>query len=260
VLLKLKRKFERKKYYTPSPASRLTKIMRHSSTGSDAAYEALNDTPGKSRAAFPVVQALLLLIALACLFGIYLWLKQPANAETLTQQIERSLHDGDWNEAQKKFDDLDRHHAAAVGAEQLNHLKSQIHSVKQYQQARVQSGPYTFVAPRSEAERFYRRGVVAYYDGRVDEARTIWTTLTQAFKDIPAESAWVRLAEEALKEKDLTDARKLPEVIQRITTGDLATARTGLQSLRQLYAGLPESPLKKQALEQIDQALTKMKE
>ena len=260
VLLKLKRKFERKKYYTPSPASRLTKIMRRdSNSGSDASYEALHDAPGKPRAAFPVVQALLLVVALGGLFGMYLWLKQPASAETMTQQLERSLQDGDWSEAQKKFDDLDRHHAATVGAEQLNLLKAQINSVKQYQQARVQSGPYTFVAPRSEAERFYRRGVVAFYDGRIDEARTIWTTLIQAFKEIPAEGAWVRLAEEALKEKDLTDARKLPAVIQRITTADPTTARTGLQSLRQLYASLPDSPLKKQALELIDKALSELK-
>jgi tRNA A-37 threonylcarbamoyl transferase component Bud32 len=258
VLLKLKRKFERKKHYTPSPSARLTRVMRRED-GSDTSHEALQNHLPKPRVTFPVVQAVLLLAALGALFAMYLWLRQPASAEALTEQIHRYLQDGEWSEAQKRFDDLDRHHGTAVGAEQMNALKARINAVRHYQQARTQSGPYTFVAPRSEAERFYRRGVLAFYDGRVEEAHIIWTALTQAFKGVPAEDAWVRLAEDALKEKEPVDAARLPEVIQRIVAGEGDKARAGLRALRQLYAGLPDGPLKQQALEQIDKAVANLK-
>jgi hypothetical protein len=173
--------------------------------------------------------------------------------ESLTSQITKLLNDGEWDAAQKKFDELDKHHGSQVAPEQLQDLRTQIGNVRTLHQARVQSGPYTFVAPKSEAERFYRRGVLAYYDGRVDEAQTVWTGLTQAFKDVPSEAAWVRLAEEALKEK--AEVTNLTDMIKALGNENANDGMERLRALKQLYSALPDSPLKRQALEKIEGAL-----
>jgi len=258
ALIKLKRKFDRKKHYTPSPSTRLTKVMRRDDD-SDPSYETLQDRVAGRRPRFPVVQAAILLVALTGLFGLYLWLRQPASSEALTSQIHKLLDDGEWDRAQKKLDELDKYYAGQIPTEQLQELQVQINAARTYHQARALAGPYSFVPPRSEAERFYRMGVLAYYDGRLDVARTIWTSLTQAFKDLPAEVAWVRLAEEALKVKEPAEAANLPDLIKKLTEKSPRDAAERLRALRQLYAALPESPLRKQALDAIDRALSEPK-
>ena len=140
-----------------------------------------------------------MMLALVGVIALWFWLRQPPSAESLKGQISTFLKENDWSAAQGKLELLNKYHADSVPLDERDELQASINSIKSYTQSKVISGPYTFVPPSSEAERFYRRGVLAYYSGQVEEARTTWKNLVATFKDVPSYSAWVRLAEEALK-------------------------------------------------------------
>jgi hypothetical protein len=203
---------------------------------------------------FPWVQVILILAALGGLYGLFTWLRQPASASALISQIERALQDGEWNVAQRHYDDLAKHHKTDLGEERLQQIAGEITGVKTYEQAKRQAGPFTFAAPHSEAERFYRRGVLAYFDGRTEEARKIWQELIGAFKTLPEQSAWVRLAEEALKQADLPAEGNLDQVLKPANNESPTDHAARLNQLKLLYQALPDGPLKKNALEKIEKA------
>jgi serine/threonine protein kinase len=257
ALLRLRRKFDRKRQYTPTPAARPTKVMNRP-------QHDLDDESVPSHAALrsrsnqvPWLQVVLILAALAGLYGLYSWLRQPTSAPALISQIEHALQGGEWSLAQRYYDDLAKYHKSDVAPERLQSIEQEIAGVKTFEQAKRQSGPFTFTAPRSEAERFYRRGVMAYFDGRTEEACKIWEELIAAFRPLPAESAWVRLAEEALKQSDGPGAVTLDEALKQVPNESQNERAARLNQLKQLYQALPDSPLKKSALEKIDKSAGK---
>jgi hypothetical protein len=212
----------------------------------------------RERPTFPALQATLLILGLAGVIALWYWLRQPPSAETLKTQIARLLGEHDWNAAQSKFDLLAKHHAETVPREDREELQSKIASMKTYTQAKVVSGPYTFVPPTSEAERFYRRGVLAYYSGQVEEARNTWKTLIAAFKDAPNYSPWVRLAEEALKQSDSQSTFNLDAVIKGYGEMDTANLNARLVELQKLYNTMPDSDWKTSALKAIGEKLKEL--
>ncbi|MFO0814628.1 MAG: serine/threonine-protein kinase [Gemmatales bacterium] len=252
ALNRLKRKFDRQKQYTPKPVSPATKVMEiDPDPKSDSDLNLLREKIRRERPAFPALQAMVLLAAMAGVAGLWYWLRQPPSVESLKSSIQQMLNENDWNAAQIKFDALQKHHPAAVTEDERTELKSRIQSIKSYTQAKVTSGPFTFTAPSSEAERFYRRGVLAYYNGQVEEARTTWKNLVATFKDTSANSAWVRLAEEALKQSDGQTTFKLETVIKSLGDLDPSALKVRLIEMQKLYQDLPDSEWKRSALKEI---------
>lgn len=257
LLNKLQRKFDRQKHYTPRPSAPATKVMELDDEEAGQ-LRRLRDKVRNERPVFPLLQAITLAVAMLGVVGLWYWLRQPPTIETLKSQIERLLGENDWSAAQTKMELLVKHHADTLPKEERDDLQSRISSMKSYTQARVQSGPYTFVPPGSEAERFYRRGVMAYYSGQIEEARTIWKNLVGAFKDAPAFSAWVKLSEEALKQSEGQTTFNLEAVIKGFGETDSASLKARLIELQKLYQGMPESEWKTGALKAIGERVKEM--
>lgn len=258
ALNKLKRKFDRQKQYTPRPSASPTKVMDLDEVPSEEEIAQLRNKIQADRPAFPALQALLLLAGLAGVIALWFWLRQPASAESLKLQINRLLKENDWNTAQSKYDLLIRHHAESITKEDRDELQADINNIKTYTQAKIISGPYTLVTPNSEAERFYRRAVLAYYSGQVEEARTIWRNVVATFKDIPTYSAWVRLSEEALKQSDSMMTFNLDAVMKGFGEMDTAVLKTRLMDLQKLYNAMPDSQWKSSALKAIGEKLKEL--
>jgi tetratricopeptide (TPR) repeat protein len=248
ALNKLKRKFDRQKQYTPKPVSSATKVMELADAPSDDEIDRLREKIRKDRPAFPVLQALVLIGALLGVGAMWYWLRHPPSAETLKNSIHQSLQDSEWNAAQTKYDQLLKHHPEALANNERDELKARISSIKTYTQARIAAGPFTFTPPSSEAERFYRRGVLAYYNGQTEEARIIWKNLIASFKDATSYTAWVRLAEEALKQSDNQTTFSLDPILKAYGTIDHTTMKARLLELQKLYETLPENEWKKSAM------------
>lgn len=257
ALNKLKRKFDRQKQYTPKPASPATKVIELDGQ-SDSEIDLLRDKIRRRRSAFPLVQALALMLAMAGVVGLWFWLRQPSSAATLTSSIERLLNENDWSAAQAKYDQLVKFHAESVPKEERDELQARINSSKSYTQAKIISGPFTFSPPTSEAERFYRSGVLAYYSCRLEDARSTWSHVVQAFKDIPAYSAWVRLSEEALKQIDTPPTFNLNAILKTFADADPKNVKERLIELQKLYQSLPDSEWKTSALKEIGEKLKGM--
>lgn len=248
ALNKLKRKFDRQKQYTPKPVSSATKVMELADAPSDDEIDRLREKIRRDRPAFPVLQALVLIGALLGVGAMWYWLRQPPSAESLKSSIHQCLQDNDWNAAQSKYDQLLKYHPEALANDARDELKARISSIKTYTQARIAAGPFTFTPPSSEAERFYRRGVLAYYNGQTEEARIIWRNLIASFKDTASFTAWVRLAEEALKQSESQANFSLDPILKAYGNIDTATMKARLAELQKLYETLPESEWKKSAL------------
>lgn len=248
ALNKLKRKFDRQKQYTPKPVSPATKVMELNDGSSDVDIEKLREKIRKDRPAFPLLQALVLLGAMLGVGAMWHWLRQPPSVAASKSSINQSLQENDWNAAQDKYDQLLKNHPEAFPQDERDDLKARITSSKTYTQAKIAAGPFTFSPPTSEAERFYRRGVLAYYGGQTEEARTIWKNLIASFKDTPSFTAWVRLAEEALKQSDSQTTFALDPILKAYGNIDNVTMKARLAELQKLYDTLPESEWKKSAL------------
>lgn len=257
ALNKLKRKFDRQKQYTPRPHANPTKVITLDEVPDEEEIGQLRKKMRADRPAFPTLQAAILLVGLAGVVALWLWLRQPPSAESLKSQISTFLKENDWSAAQGKLDLLNKHHADSIPLDERDELQAGINSMKSYTQAKVISGPYTFVPPSSEAERFYRRGVLAYYSGQVEDARSTWKNVVATFKDVPAYSAWVRLAEEALKQSE-GQTFHLDPILKAFGNLDVAALKARLADLQKLYTSMPESEWRASALKAIGEKLKEL--
>jgi serine/threonine protein kinase len=253
ALLKLRRKFDRKRQYTPTPVAAPTKVMARG----EEEEEEQPVRRGSGRSSFPWGQGLLLVAALAGLFWLYSWLRQPPSGEALHSRIQQALQGGDWDEAQKQLEELKKLQGDEWGADRLQSLQEQIQGSKTYQQAKAQLGPLLAAPSKSEAERFYRRGVMLSLEGNPEQARATWQALIEAFKETPAEGPWVRLAQESLKQQETAVAVSFEDALKTIMATAPAERNQRLEQLKKLYAALPESAWKKEALEKIARAAGK---
>jgi hypothetical protein len=81
----------------------------------------------------------------------------------------------------------------------------------------------TAEAPRSEAERFYRKGLADLQNGNTAGARRVWENLVRSFGGLPAERRWVELAQRGLGH------------LQEPSSGDrFASAREALAEAKRL--------------------------
>jgi hypothetical protein len=68
-----------------------------------------------------------------------------------------------------------------------------------------------------EAEHFYERGLRLRQQGKEQEARETWQALVDAFRGVPSEAPWVKLAEAALQPPD-----KAPPAERQLETVEAA--------------------------------------
>lgn len=168
---------------------------------------------------------------------IYQRLRSP-DATALIAQAEQRLAEEDWRSAEATLDRLRQRYPDAAATPQVAALREQAALGLLRQQARREAGPFAFSAPRSEAERLYRRGVLEFYSGRATQARQTWTYLIEAFDDVPANAPWIELAKNALKESPAATnlaAKTVEAALERAAREPPAAARRRLQAMLALY-------------------------
>jgi hypothetical protein len=169
---------------------------------------------------------LMLVLMLAACIGLIAWglTRKKPSAEELyaaAEPLMQSEKVANWRQAwseylepmTERFPDNPHHEEVTAFQQKLQDADRQDKAFKQ-----------SFAElPRSEAERFYRQGLMALQNGDPAAAKTTWQNVVRSFGAVPAERRWVDLAERGLKR--LGDP----------TTADrLASARAALAEARKV--------------------------
>jgi serine/threonine protein kinase len=135
--------------------------------------------------------------------ALIVWALWPVSAETMYQRgavLMASQEPSDWETAWDNYlgpllaNHPDTPHRAEVETMRVRYESAK--AARQSQRAARSAGPM------SEAQWFYQEGVRWRQQGDEVEARRLWKSLTTAFKNVPSEEAWVRLAEKELEKAD----------------------------------------------------------
>jgi hypothetical protein len=102
-------------------------------------------------------------------------------------------------------------------------------------------------APRSEAERFYRRGLADLQNGNEAGAREVWKNVVRSFGGVASERRWVDLAERGLGrlgeppggDRFMSAREALAEARQQRDAGKRADATRIWDGLESLYRNDP---------------------
>jgi hypothetical protein len=189
-----------------------------------------------------------LVLMLAACVGLIAWgltRKKPTAEELFAaaEPLMRSDQAADWRRASseylepltERFPDDPHRDEIAVFQRRMQDVDRQDKALKQTDW------------PKSEAERFYRQGLLTLQSGDPSAARRIWSSLVQSFGNLPAERRWVDLAERGLSrlgepthgdrfasaQAALADARKLQ------ADGKRTEAERIWQGLESLYRDDP---------------------
>jgi serine/threonine-protein kinase len=182
----------------PGPATLMSRLMRQ---------ELENEKRGGPVRRFlnrPLVLVALLLLTL----GLIVWGLWPVSAETLFQRgaaLMRSDNPDDWDRAAYYLDRLQEKYPDNPHRDEVEQFRKKIadhHALEKAETRAARAGPV------SEAQWFYEEGLRLRQRGDADGAERVWKGLVQAFRDVPSEEPWVRLAEVQLKKPD---ERILPE-------------------------------------------------
>jgi len=113
----------------------------------------------------------------------------------------------DWNTAFRDyFEPLEEKYPDHQFKEQIERFRAKVEEHKALAKAGRQAKQE---GPMSEAQWFYARGLRLRQEGDEQGAKEVWRRLTIAFRSVPAEEPWVKLAEEKLAH---TDARSEGEL------------------------------------------------
>lgn len=188
-------------------------------------------------------QAAGLLTMLAGLIALWWWLKQAPAPEELYKQAEESLQQNYYADALSKLDKLQEAHGTAM-QEQVQILRQRITTQRDLQSVK---GSIIFTPLQSEAERFYRQGVILFHEGKVEEARSAWENLSIAFEKLPEHAVWVQLAKDALAASKKSESEQLKKQLQLLMdkakdeVKEVALKRLlAIKKLYQSRANLPE--------------------
>jgi serine/threonine-protein kinase len=176
----------------PGPATLMSRLMRE---------ELEQQKKGGTLQRFinkPVVLVTLFVITVA----LIVWAFLPASAESLYRRgaaLMASSEPEDWDRGIELIDEMEKkdpdhaHQAEVAGFR------------KQYEELlarrKTEKLAKTVHAP-GEAEYFYLRGLRLRQQGKEQEARETWQALVDAFRGVPNEAPWVKLAEAALQPPD----------------------------------------------------------
>ena len=160
----------------------------------------------------PVIVVILFVLCLTTL----VWTFWPANAESLFRQgakLMESSDPDDWEKAWSRYlDPLEAKFPDHAHRDEVDAFKSQV------EEARAQAGidlTGRSHRPIAEAQWFYERALRCRRRGEDAEARRLLEALIDAYRDIPSQRRWVRLAEQELDLRpSLRGAPKTARVLQ----------------------------------------------
>jgi hypothetical protein len=144
-------------------------------------------------------QPLVLLTLFLLTTGVLAWTFWPLSAESLFQHgaaLMASSDPDDWEKAWEKYlGPLERKYPDHPHRDEVEEFRQQLNGHRAGRQAErkaLQAGPM------SEAQWFYQEGLRLRQRGDEVGARRQWQALAEAFKDVPSEAPWVRLAKKEL--------------------------------------------------------------
>jgi len=200
---------------------------------------------GRSLVRFGVL-ATFLLMALGVLG--YAFLSPGPDAESLiagARPLMESADPADWDRAWEEYlEPLSRRHPQRY-VEEIAVARLRI--LDHREQRRVLAAGAD-VDPKSDAERFYLRGLRLAQAGDADSARRTWLALLSAFASLEAEQRWGDLARDGLKELEKqgrrapsTDRKTLHAAIETAVkakrAGKPAEAEAAFKAIEELYRG-----------------------
>jgi hypothetical protein len=161
--------------------------------------------------------------------GTIVWTFWPASAETLFQKGKRLMDDPDparWEAGWEFLERLESKYPDNPHHAEVEHYRRQIEEDRAKRQAARRGES---AGPPGEAQWFHQQALRQRQKGDTKTARATWEDLIRAFRDVPSEQKWVRLAEQEL-------AREAPPDEQR-----WAPVRAALERARRLRAeGKPQ--------------------
>jgi eukaryotic-like serine/threonine-protein kinase len=173
----------------PGPATLMSRLMRE-----ELEYQKKG---GPLQRFFNRPDVLITLFVLCV--GLIVWAFLPPSAETLYHQgaaLMASANTDDWDRAVELFNELDQKDPNHPHRAEVDAFRKQYEELQARKKAEAQA---KWARAPGEAEYFYRRGLRLRQQGKEPEARETWQALVDAFKGVPSEEAWVKLAQDALQ-------------------------------------------------------------
>jgi|SRR5579884_1131139 len=191
-------------------------------------------------------QPWVLVLALIITVALIGWAFWPLSAERMYQRgaaLMQSEDPADWETAWNDYLGplLDKH-PDTPHREEVEKYRLRVEEAKAARQAQRAARR---AGSMSEAQWFYQEGLRQSQQGDEAGARRVWKSLVRAFRDVPSEGPWVRLAEQELERlgdkppdrqwepvrQALQQARKLRE------EGREKEAEAIVNALKELYRG-----------------------
>ncbi len=173
----------------PGPATLMSRLMRE---------ELEQQNKGGPLQRFfnkPAVLIVLFVITV----GLIVWAFLPPSPDALFEKgaaLMRSADTDDWDRGMEIVNEADQRDPTHKHQAEVQAFRKQYDDLQAKRQAeRTARGTH---AP-GEAEHFYQKGLRLRQEGKEEQARATWRALVDAFKGVPSEEPWVKLAEEALK-------------------------------------------------------------
>jgi serine/threonine-protein kinase len=176
-----------------------------------------------------------------------LWAFWPPSAESLYRHGEALMNSDDPDDWATGWDQ----YLARLEKEYPDYRREEVAEFRKkydgYRAARKAKRKAEQVEPMTEAEWFYQEGMRQRQRGNEAGARRTWQALADAFRDVPTEQAWVRLAEQLAKGQGEANARRqlqpLRDAVKRARElrglGKDKEADAILNGLRELYGKDP---------------------
>ncbi|HEY7314859.1 MAG TPA: serine/threonine-protein kinase [Gemmataceae bacterium] len=218
------------------PATLMSRLMRH---------ELEREKSGGAVRQF-LNRPLVLVTLLAITIGLLAWAFWPASAESMYQRgaaLMESSDPDDWQTAwDKYFAPLLAKHPDTPHRDELERFRAKCESARAARQA---GRAARLAGPMSEAQWFYQEGLRLRQQGDEAGAQRVWRALAQAFKEVPSEGPWVRLAEQELAKADEKAAERqwgpVREAVRHARElrrqGKANEADSILNALKELYRG-----------------------
>jgi serine/threonine protein kinase len=223
----------------PGPATLIERLLRVGRARRQA-----------SRYRRPLERPLVLLVLLAVTLGLLAWAFWPLSPETMFRrgaELMKSTNPDDWETAWDRYlGPLVEQHPDHGHQEEIAEFKRR---VDERRAVRAAENAARVARPMSEVEWIYQRGLQQRQNGDEAAARRTWQALTSAFRDVPTEAAWVKLAEKRLAETDPTPPERRWEPVraalrrarQLRDDGKDAEAKALLEALEELYRDDPQA-------------------
>jgi serine/threonine-protein kinase len=191
--------------------------------------------------------AVLLLSFLASI-GILVWTFWPLSAEGLYRHGAALMASSDTDDWERAWDNylspLEEKYPENPHKDEVAAFRGRVETVRSARRAGIltrRAGPMT------EPQWFYQQGLRLRQQGDEAGARRVWQALAQAFREVPSEAPWVRLAEERLAESQPRDVERTLQPVRDAmrkakelrAAGKTREAEEMIRGLLELYSGDP---------------------